>query len=143
MTTSEPYAVCCIQGIKVSLGMHNFGEKRWGLGLLDDFRSHSDSNMRIVGDFTKSVHLLSILERMSNNLNPCNKDKRGKEWIAHFHNSEIPLPELIKNGLDELKDNGFVRKRLQTRFFELGDTYYLGKYLYSKLKKDGTSHAPH
>ena len=36
VTTYEPYGVCCIQGLKISMGMHNFGEKRWGVGLLDD-----------------------------------------------------------------------------------------------------------
>ena len=60
-TTSEPYAVCCIEGIKIrygnartlfvhptlkplfSLGMHNLGEKRWGSGFVDDIRSHTDA----------------------------------------------------------------------------------------------------
>jgi hypothetical protein len=36
VTTYEPYGVCCMQGLKISMGMHNFGEKRWGAGLLDD-----------------------------------------------------------------------------------------------------------
>jgi hypothetical protein len=25
-TTTEPHGVCCLQGLKVSLGMHNFGK---------------------------------------------------------------------------------------------------------------------
>jgi hypothetical protein len=74
VTTYEPYGVCCIQGLKISMGMHNFGEKRWGVGLLDDvssflckpsndamsaqliflprplqIRSHTDQNTRIIG----------------------------------------------------------------------------------------------
>ena len=35
VTTPEPYGVLCMQGLKVSMGMHNFGEKRWGTGLLE------------------------------------------------------------------------------------------------------------
>jgi hypothetical protein len=41
-TTTEPYAICCVQGLKVSMGMHNFGEKRFGSGILDDIRSIND-----------------------------------------------------------------------------------------------------
>ena len=48
MTTDEPYGVCCIQGLKVSMGMHNFGEKRFGTGLLDDIRSVNDQVSWIV-----------------------------------------------------------------------------------------------
>lgn len=28
VTTTEPYGVCCIGGLKISMIMHNFGEKR-------------------------------------------------------------------------------------------------------------------
>jgi len=42
--------------------MHNFGEKRWGQGLLDDFRSIDDKNTRINGDFTKMVRQPRIAE---------------------------------------------------------------------------------
>lgn len=35
VTTPEPYGVLCLQGLKVSMGMHNFGGKRWGSGLLE------------------------------------------------------------------------------------------------------------
>eukprot|EP00957_Ditylum_brightwellii_P188343 14338185-Ditylum_brightwellii.AAC.1 len=50
----EPYGVSCIQGIKISMGMHNFGETRFGKGLIADFRSQTEQNTRVVGDFTKS-----------------------------------------------------------------------------------------
>lgn len=33
--------------------MHNFGEKRFGDGLVDDIRSQTEPNTRVVGDFTK------------------------------------------------------------------------------------------
>ncbi len=46
------------------MGMHNFGEKRWGSGLLDDFRSTNDQNTRIIGDFTKMVRQPRIAEYM-------------------------------------------------------------------------------
>lgn len=49
MTTDEPYGVCCVEGIKVSFGMHRFGNSRFGSGLLDDFRSIGDRNTRIIG----------------------------------------------------------------------------------------------
>ena len=33
--------------------MHNFGEKRWRDGIIDDIRSQTEPNTRVVGDFTK------------------------------------------------------------------------------------------
>ena len=47
VTTYEPYGVCCIQGLKISMGMHNFGEKRWGVGLLDDVSSFACDEMML------------------------------------------------------------------------------------------------
>jgi hypothetical protein len=126
-TTEEPYAVCCIEGIKISQGMHNFGEKRWGSSLIDDFRSHSDQNTRIVGDFTKSVVLVPIVERMREKLD------KDKIWKVHFdqmpeaHGDRVSsLHSLIRTEIDSLCSTKFVRERLQTRFFELGNNYYLG-----------------
>jgi hypothetical protein len=126
-TTKEPYAVCCIEGIKISMGMHNFGVPRWGRGIIDDFRSHSDQNTRVIGDFTKSVDLLPICGRMHD------KVCLNQVWIKHFNqlaksfNDEIPtLQETLLSKLKELCEIKFHRERLQTRFFELGNNYYLG-----------------
>jgi hypothetical protein len=49
ITTEEPYGVCCISGAKVSMNMHNFGEKRFGSGLTDDILSVTSQNTRIIG----------------------------------------------------------------------------------------------
>ena len=128
VTTSEPYAVCCIEGLKISKGMHNFGQPRWKNGLIDDSRSFSDQNTRVIGDFTKSVALEPIVQLML--------DKLGSEnaWQSHFES----LPESVSDRmpglhgkllgeLGRLASLHFRRNRLQTRFFELGDNYYLGK----------------
>ena len=107
--------------------MHNFGEKRWGVGLVDDFRSVSDQNTRIVGDFTKSVALGEIVKKMH--------EKMHKDivWCRHFE--QLPerfgenFPSLhreLTEEVDSLKNTEFYRKRLQIRFFELGDNYYVG-----------------
>jgi hypothetical protein len=102
------------------MGMHNFGEKRFGSGLIDDIRAHTDANTRIIGDFTKSVILKSIVERMAS------KFASSSEWQVHFQNlpaqySET-MPSLHKDLHDELmrlSGLSFRRQRLQTRFFEL------------------------
>ena len=110
--------------------MHSFGVKRFGDGIQDDFRSFSDQNTRIVGDFTKSVLISAIVEDMAK------KVESDTRWIAHFaalpqKHSEC-IPTMHADVLDELKDLGtvqFERERLQVRFFELGDNYYLGMEL--------------
>lgn len=109
------------------MGMHNFGEKRWGSGLVDDFRSHSDQNTRIVGDFTKSVVLVPIVRRMRQKL------KDDQIWKVHFDllpetlgDRLSSLHALISEEINSLCETSFVRTRLQTRFFELGNNYYLG-----------------
>ena len=139
-TTKEPYAVCCIEGIKVSMGMHSFGVPRWGRGIIDDFRSRSDQNTRIIGDFTKSVNLLPICGRMHQ------KMKKDQVWIVHFDqlpksiNDDVAsLSAKLRQKLEELCAVDFHRKRLQTRFFELGNNYYLGMEFtreYDKWKGD-------
>ena len=80
VTTCEPYGVCCMQGLKISMGMHNFGEKRWGSGILDDIRSQTDQNTRIIGDFTKMVRLTPVTKKMLTYMT----DKKDKNWQMHF-----------------------------------------------------------
>jgi len=128
LTPSEPHAVCCIEGLKVSLGMHNFGEKRWGSGIIDDIRSHADQNTRIVGDFTKSVLLRAILDTVMDKL------MNDRVWKEHFDrlpetfSDRLPsLRSMLQDQVSELANLKFQRTRLQTRFFELGDNYYIGK----------------
>jgi hypothetical protein len=108
--------------------MHNFGGKRWGVGLWDDFRSMSDQNTRVVGDFTKSVALGAIVKKMHE------KMVKDAIWCCHFE--QLParfgetLPSLhivMKEEVESLAKTVFDRERLQTRFFELGDNYYVGK----------------
>ena len=93
VTTYEPYGVCCCQGLKVSLLMHNFGEKRWGQGIVDDIRSTNDQNTRIVGDFTKMVRSYPIARKM--------KEKMETEnWKMHFHELVKDHPELSETEND-------------------------------------------
>jgi hypothetical protein len=133
VTTSEPHGVCCLEGLKVSLGMHNFGEKRWGSGIVDDIRSLNDQNTRIIGDFTKMVRTAPIVELMREIV------KTDVDWSLHFHDlvSKSKFPELnsldpvlpkIVRACEWLAENAsrFRRSTLQTRFFEVGDNFYLG-----------------
>eukprot|EP00957_Ditylum_brightwellii_P008700 660412-Ditylum_brightwellii.AAC.1 len=62
--SEEPYGVACIQGIKISMEMHNFGETRFGTGLISDFCSQTEQNTRVVVDFTKSVIMAPIVNKM-------------------------------------------------------------------------------
>ncbi|KAG7354351.1 hypothetical protein IV203_003707 [Nitzschia inconspicua] len=133
VTPTEPYGVCCIQGLKISMGMHNFGEKRWGQSLLDDFRSTNDQNTRIIGDFTKMVRQPRIAEEMVVLMNTEN-------WQLHFHelvedskfrslnDDQDPLVPKLAEAVQNHSDNAtkYRRQSLQTRFFETGDNFYLG-----------------
>jgi hypothetical protein len=127
VTHDEPYIVCCIEGVKVAKQMHNFGEKRWGVGLVDDFRSRNDDNTRIVGDFTKSVALKAIIQKMHDKIHS------NPVWCRHFE--QLPekfganFPSLhkdLKEDVETLNNIDFKRMRLQIRHFELGDNYYIG-----------------
>lgn len=147
-TTSEPYGVCCIQGLKVSMGMHNFGEKRWGSGLMDDFRSTNDNNTRIIGDFTKMVRQPRIAQEMEKLMN-------SENWKLHFvdivENSKFrslndtdPIVPKLLEAVKLHAENAinFRRQTLQTRFFETGDNYYLGMEFtreYTRWKDETTN----
>jgi hypothetical protein len=114
------------------MGMHNFGETRWGRGILDDIRSTSDQNTRIIGDFTKMVRQVPVARLMYDLM-------KGENWQAHFKKvvAESKFPEL--DSMDPVVPKmvaaaewhaenalSFRRQTLQTRFFETGDNYYLG-----------------
>jgi hypothetical protein len=116
------------------MGMHNFGEKRWGMGLLDDLRSQTDQNTRIVGDFTKMVRSAPVTHKMHEYISD------DRNWQIHFEKLAVSsgFPEL--NDLDPIvprikeacfmlseASSTFRRQTLQTRFFETGDNYYLGE----------------
>lgn len=113
------------------MGMHNFGEKRWGAGFVDDIRSHGDQNTRIIGDFTKSVVRQKIIERMDRKL------REDPIWIRHFEQLAADFGDQQVSGLHQklcdkmeiLVATPMRRERLQTRFFELGNNYYLGMEL--------------
>lgn len=113
--------------------MHNFGETRWGSGIVDDIRSLNDRNTRIIGDFTKMVRTAPIVKLMHEIITT------DIDWAFHFNtiiadsafpelNSLDPvLPKLV-SGCEWLAENStrFRRSTLQTRFFEVGDNFYLG-----------------
>ena len=133
VTTEEPHGVCCLEGLKVSLGMHNFGETRWGKGIIDDIRSLNDRNTRIIGDFTKMVRTAPIVELMIEIM------ITDMNWSLHFNDlvEKSDYPELniidpvvpkIVSACEWLAENArrFRRSTLQTRFFEVGDNFYLG-----------------
>uniref|UniRef100_A0A7S3L929 Uncharacterized protein n=1 Tax=Amphora coffeiformis TaxID=265554 RepID=A0A7S3L929_9STRA len=133
ITTYEPYGVACLQGLKVSYGMHNFGEKRFGSGLLDDLRSINDQNTRIIGDFTKMVRVKKFVRGI---YEAVSKDKNWElQFQALVKESKFPdldgwdplMPKIV-SACRQLADDApkWRRKTVQTRFFETGDNYYLG-----------------
>lgn len=114
------------------MGMHNFGETRWGRGIVDDIRSTNDQNTRIIGDFTKMVRQVPVAQLMYDLM-------KGENWQAHFKkvvaDSKFPeldeadpiVPKMVAAAEWHAKNAPtFRRQTLQTRFFETGDNYYLG-----------------
>ena len=82
------------------------------------------------------VRLVPVAQKMLEYMT----DKKDANWQVHFNmlveNSSFPeLNEIdpvvpkIQLACAELADvaSGFKRKTVQTRFFETGDNYYLGK----------------
>lgn len=108
--------------------MHNFGDKRWREGLVDDIRSQNEQNTRIVGDSTKSVRAVPIVQEMFNILAD---GPRMNDWTIHFNNlfSE-KISDKIRSSLSQLKDDTskWQRQRLQTRFFETGGMEFSREY---------------
>jgi hypothetical protein len=112
----------CIEGLKVSKGMHNFGEKRFGQGLKDDYLSIQTSNTRIVGDFMKSIQVLAIVQAMRQKLVEDNVWKYLFDKLAASTNDKVPaVHALLQNEMLTLSFVPFHRKHLQLRFFELGN----------------------
>jgi len=130
MTNYEPYGVACLYGLKVSLGMHNFGTGRFHRGVWDDIRSHTEQNTRVIGDFTKIVNATLITKGMYDHLT------EDPNWKLHWEKLVADLGfgeelgnifKLMSIFVEELRDMApYQRTHLQTRFFETGDNFYLG-----------------
>jgi hypothetical protein len=140
-----------LEGLKVSYGMHNFGEKRWGSGLLvrnlsdlalelltdddvfllqDDLRSVQDQNTRIIGDFTKMVRVRLIVQLMAKLISS------DSDWVYHFNKvvsdpsirgvfAIDPVVPKLLSACSWLAENAinFQRQTLQTRFFEASSRF--------------------
>jgi hypothetical protein len=122
VTTEEPHAVMCIEGVKVSKGMHLFGEKRFGEGLIDDFRSIGTPNTRLVGDFMKSLRIHSVVATMATKLSNDAVWTQLFDTLATSLNDKLPAAlTLLQSEMKILSAISFKRKRIQLRFFELGN----------------------
>ncbi|CAM9869363.1 unnamed protein product, partial [Ectocarpus fasciculatus] len=143
ITTEEPYGVCCLSGLKVSMGMHNLGTRRWHTGFVDDIRSHTDQNTRVIGDFTKTVNSSLIVQRMVEFV------KNDPDWRLNLEHVVAKMGygeelstiwTLVCAHVSILYSKApYVRTHLQTRFFETGDNFYLGMEFtreYDIWKKD-------
>ena len=128
-TTYEPYGVCCLSGLKVSMGMHNFGTRRWEWGIVDDIRGSTDQNTRVVGDFTKIVNTKLISKQMVTQL------KDDPNWRWHFEkvvadlgfDTKYDFFTVLVTHVKIYRDMApYKRSHVQTRFFETGDNFYLG-----------------
>ena len=101
--------------------------------MVDDIRSHTDQNTRIVGDFTKVVNCQKITKKM---LKFITKDV---DWRLHFERLvrdcgfSAEMPDIWQTMCTKVKQHmkqvPYVRNHLQTRFFETGDNFYLGMEL--------------
>jgi hypothetical protein len=118
----------CIEGIKVSKGMHIFGNKRYGEGFWDDYRTLHTFNTRIVGDFMKSLRIASIIDAMQIKL----QESTWKflfDALAASLNDKIPaVYALLETEMIKLAQTSFKRKRIQLRFFELGNNCKFSSY---------------
>lgn len=130
ITTEEPYGVCCLSGLKVAMGMHNFGTRRWTSGIVDDIRSPTDQNTRVIGDFTKTVNSKLITEKMGEFMeNDMNWKLHFEKLVEEFNFQDdlISVGSLMIAYVKELINLApYHRSHLQTRFFETGDNFYLG-----------------
>ena len=101
-----------------------------------DIRSQNDQNTRIIGDFTKMVRLVPIVEKMHALL------ATDADWRVHFteilRNSGLDFRNRFGTVISKLEracqwqataSKTFRRQSLQCRFFETGDQFYLGKFL--------------
>lgn len=99
-----------------------------------DIRSQNDQNTRIIGDFTKMVRLIPIMEKMHTIFST------DEDWRTHFGellgSSELDFPNQVTTIVAKLeracewqakKSRSFRRQSLQCRFFETGDQFYLGE----------------
>ena len=131
VTTKEPYGMCSISGLKVSMLMHNFGQNRYGAGLLRDFQSINDKNTRMVGDATKNFHQPAVAEQMLELM-------RSDHWQSHFNkliddskfpslNSVEPIVPKLRRAVlwHAMNAKSFKRQTLQIRFFETTDNLHL------------------
>jgi hypothetical protein len=103
--------------------MHSFGEKRYGEGIKDDYRTLETSNTRIVGDFMKSIRIASIVITMEYKLQTQALWRYHFDQLAGTCNDKIPaIHAQLLSEMSVLLDTSFKRFRLQTRFFELGNS---------------------
>ncbi len=116
--------VNCLSLILHVKNMHNFGEKRWGDGVIDDIRSQTEQNTRVVGDFTKSVNAVPIVKEMIDILT--DGSKRRDDYMDKFNSIKESCGEQIRESLVEGVDaTKWRRRRLQLRFFETGKFIYI------------------
>src|SRR5210317_2436379 len=111
-TTTEPYGMCCLQGAKVSLVMHQFG-----------VTSRSDV-WTVFGDNAKMIRQAALVSNMVPLI-------RKKHWKFHFlhvlGNSLEALESLMEAIMRFAKRTKSLRRQtLQIRFVETCDNFYLG-----------------
>jgi hypothetical protein len=119
VTSDEPYATCSIEGVKISFGMHLFGESRFGNSFSDDMKSLKLSNTRVLRDCRKGLLAKAIVQTMLLKLQRNSAWKMqaqlilGRESCSHFEN-------LVRE-MEFFANKEFRRKRLQARWFEADD----------------------
>jgi hypothetical protein len=115
VTPVEPYAVCCVEGLKVSCAMHRFGLSRFP-GTWDDYFEYKGRhNNRLLGDFRKSIKISSIIKCMSRKISE--EEHWKQKSIIHGKDSEQAA--MVTNRLLELSMRSTRRERVQCRLFEV------------------------
>ncbi len=145
ITPNESYGICCIQGLKISMGMHEFGEKSRANSLLKDFRSTNKTKTRMTGDSGLTIRQTLIAEQML-------KAVKTNTWQQHFKNllNEFNIPSLdeldplvcsLKKAVMEhaLSSKSFKLQNLRMQLSATRDNMYIGMEItreYEKWKND-------
>lgn len=110
-TTSEPYGMCCLQGAKVSLVMHNFGV------------TARDNETTVFGDNAKIVRQAALVANMV----PTIQKKYWKFHFLHVLGGSIEALESLMEAIMKFarRTKSLRRQTLQIRFSETCDNFYL------------------
>jgi|GEM_PF-6950303 len=141
VTSAEHYAVCCFSGAKVSVIAHKQGDARYASPISRAVRTtFGDDPFRLVGDFTKALHVEKLFKAIVQAANSQNARLEFKSLFPQAPNpnghaseasedsaADQKVAEILKSLTALAESSGkFERAYNQARVFEDGDVYYIG-----------------